>query len=97
MKKRTIWTILALMLIGLLGIVVVQVYWLARASALEQSLFKQRVHRALNNVARQLEIKETKSLIMQSLNDVRKTAEAVKARRHAPLVASRSDRQIGRR
>lgn len=94
MKKRTIWTILALMLIGLLGIVVVQVYWLARASALEQSLFKQRVHRALNNVARQLEIKETKSLIMQSLNDVRKTAEAVKARRHTPLVASRSDHQI---
>ncbi len=84
MKKRTIWTILALMLIGLLGIVVVQVYWLARASELEQSLFKQRVHRALNNVARQLEIRETKALIMQSLNDVRKTAEAAKMRRTMP-------------
>lgn len=84
MKKRTIWTILALMLIGLLGIVVVQVYWLARASELEQSLFKQRVHRALNNVARQLEIRETKALIMQSLNDVRKTAEAAKIRRTMP-------------
>jgi two-component system phosphate regulon sensor histidine kinase PhoR len=81
MKKRTIWAMLALMLIGLLGIVVVQVYWLARAAALEQSLFKQRVHRSLNNVARQLEIRETKSLVMESLNDVRKRAESARARR----------------
>lgn len=89
MNKRTIWTIIALMLIGLLGIVAVQVYWLAKASALEQSLFKQRVHRALNNVARQLEIRETKALILQSLNDVRKTAEAVKNRRTGTLAESR--------
>ncbi|MCS6808057.1 MAG: HAMP domain-containing sensor histidine kinase [Bacteroidota bacterium] len=78
MSKRTVWAIIALMLIGLLGIIAVQVYWLARASALEQSLFKQRVHRALNNVAQQLEIRETKALIMHSLNNMRKTAEAVK-------------------
>jgi two-component system phosphate regulon sensor histidine kinase PhoR len=77
------------MLIGLLGIVAVQVYWLAKASVLEQSLFKQRVHRALNNVARQLEIAETKVLIMQSLQDVRKTAEAAKQRRSNVLAESR--------
>lgn len=94
MKKRTIWTILALMLIGLLGIIIVQVYWLARASALEQSLFKEHVHRALNNVARQLEIKETKSLIMQSLNDVRKTAEAAKMRRTMPASRKSAPLQI---
>ena len=94
MKKRTIWTILALMLIGLLGIIIVQVYWLARASALEQSLFKEHVHRALNNVARQLEIKETKALIMQSLNDVRKTAEAAKLRRTMPTSRKAEPLQI---
>ena len=96
MKKRTIWTILALMLIGLLGIIIVQVYWLARASALEQSLFKEHVHRALNNVARQLEIKETKALIMQSLNDVRKTAEAAKMRRAIPAIRKTEPLQIAK-
>ncbi|TAE32073.1 MAG: sensor histidine kinase, partial [Candidatus Kapaibacterium sp.] len=79
MKKRSIWTILALMSIALLGVIAVQVYWLARAAHLEERLFKERVNQAMERVARQLEAREMKAHVMKSLSDVRRTVNDAKA------------------
>ncbi len=79
MKKRSIWMILALMSIALLGVIAVQVYWLARASNLEERLFKERVNQAMERVARQLEAREMKAQVLKSLSDVRRTVNDAKA------------------
>ena len=79
MKKRTIWMMLGLMTIALLGVIAVQVYWLARASSLEERLFKERVNQAMERVVRQLEAREMKAQVMKSLSDVRRTVNDAKA------------------
>jgi two-component system phosphate regulon sensor histidine kinase PhoR len=78
MKKRTIWMILGLMSIALLGVIVVQVAWLARASSLEERLFTERVNQAMERVVRQLEARELKAQVMKSLSNVRRTVNDAK-------------------
>ncbi|WP_316816950.1 HAMP domain-containing sensor histidine kinase [Pedobacter nyackensis] len=51
MKKRSLWLITGLMTIALLGVFVMQLYYIREAYNLKSQLFEQDVKQALNNVA----------------------------------------------
>lgn len=50
MKKRTFWLITGLMTIALLGVVVMQLYYIKQAYSLNSQLFEQNVNQALSSV-----------------------------------------------
>jgi two-component system phosphate regulon sensor histidine kinase PhoR len=55
MKKRSFWLITALMTIALLGVVVMQLYYIREAYSLNSQLFSQNVTEALNAVANKIQ------------------------------------------
>jgi len=55
MKKRSFWLITALMTIALLGVVVMQLYYIREAYSLNSQLFSQNVTEALNAVANKVQ------------------------------------------
>lgn len=60
MNKRAIWTIIALMSVGLLGTALIQIYWFRSAIQLQESRFDANVFEALNAVRERLAMIEEK-------------------------------------
>ena len=49
MSKRFIWTLAVFMALAMLGLILVQTYWINNAYQLKENQFSQLVNRALNN------------------------------------------------
>ena len=62
MNKRAIWTIIALMSVGLIGTALIQIYWFRSAIQLQESRFDASVYDALNAVRERLVMNETRDL-----------------------------------
>jgi signal transduction histidine kinase len=95
MSKKVILSILALMTLGLLGLIGVQLYWLEKAAILKERLFRASVSRALNSVAQRLEYRETQGAIARTLLSSMDTS-AARASSRAPsnLVPSLIPRSV---
>ncbi len=89
MSKKGTWIILALMTVGLIGLVIVQVYWLRNAAELKERLFRASVNRALNSVAQRLEAQETQMFIARSVDKARQSlsAQTTIRKKHTPNIA----------
>ncbi len=66
MKKNRIYALIALMSAALLGLVVVQVYWIRETVEANRQRFQQSVYEALNTVVHQLEQREALLFAYQS-------------------------------
>ena len=66
MKKKKIYSLIALMSVALLGLVVFQVYWIRETVAANRQRFQQSVYEALNTVVHQLEQREALLFAYQS-------------------------------
>jgi len=63
MKKRSFWLITALMTIALVGVVVMQLYYIRQAYELNSEVFKQNVNQALTAVVNKVQRRNAASLI----------------------------------
>lgn len=63
MKKRSFWLITALMTIALVGVVVMQLYYIRQAYELNSEVFKQNVNQALTAVVNKVQRKNAATLI----------------------------------
>jgi two-component system phosphate regulon sensor histidine kinase PhoR len=69
MNQRAIWTIIALMSVGLIGTAVIQIYWFRSAIQLQESRFDANVFDALNTVRERLQNIEKNQLdVLKSLS-----------------------------
>ena len=66
MKKKKIYSLIALMSIALLGLVVFQIYWINETVEANRQRFQQNVYEALNTVVNQLEQREALLFAYQS-------------------------------
>ena len=58
MSKKKIWVLAIVMTLGLLGLILVQGYWIKRAVILKEQQFKYFVNQALSAVINELEVRE---------------------------------------
>lgn len=65
MKKLRLKTLISLVTIALLGLMVIQVYWIKNTIALREERFEQAVNEALDNVVKALEAQEAFYLLSQ--------------------------------
>jgi two-component system phosphate regulon sensor histidine kinase PhoR len=65
MKKTSFWLITALMTIALLGVVVVQLYYIRQAYQLNSKLFEQNVNQALNAVVNKVQLRNAATHIIK--------------------------------
>ena len=70
MSKRFIWTLAVFMALAMLGLILVQTYWINNAYQLKENQFSQLVNRALNNVSGELQEHETMWHIMNEVESV---------------------------
>lgn len=68
MLKNRIWLIVALMSIALLGIILVQVYWIRSTIAQKEQVFSFHVNEALNKVADKVETNIAASMLSSQMN-----------------------------
>ena len=66
MKKKRIYSLIALMSVALLGLVAFQVYWIRETVEANRQRFQQSVYEALNTVVHQLEQREALLFAYQS-------------------------------
>ncbi len=67
MKKRTLYLLIALMSISLIGIIWVQVYWIHNGIQVKETQFDQLVNDALNNVVADFEDNESMDFVHKQL------------------------------
>lgn len=72
MKKRSLWLITALMTIALLGVFVMQLYYIREAYNLKSQLFDQNVNEALNTVANKVQKRYAATNITRKDYQIRK-------------------------
>src|ERR1035437_8889386 len=65
MNKMKIWAIIILMSIALLGVIVVQIYWIDSSIQVRHEQFERSVNEAMNCVVSKLETQEAFSVIDQ--------------------------------
>jgi len=65
MKNKQLYSIVGLVSIALLGILLLQVYWIWQMAKLHEARFQANVYKALNQVVRQLEVNEAKTATTQ--------------------------------
>src|ERR1035438_8883897 len=65
MSKKKIWAIIILMSIALLGVIVVQIYWIESSIQVRHEQFERSVNEAMNCVVSKLETQEAFSIIDQ--------------------------------
>ncbi|MFO7829250.1 MAG: HAMP domain-containing sensor histidine kinase [Bacteroidales bacterium] len=58
MQKRTLWIITVVLSITLVGLIIVQVYWIKNAIEIKQEQFKQLVTKGLDNIVKEIENRE---------------------------------------
>lgn len=73
MKKNALWWIIGLMSVALLGVVVMQAYWINQSIKLSEEQFNKNVYSALNSVVSKLELAEiyaNTSNILPSIHNI---------------------------
>ncbi|MGK7394983.1 MAG: sensor histidine kinase [Candidatus Cyclobacteriaceae bacterium M3_2C_046] len=71
MKRSTLFMIIGLMSISLVGLISFQLYWISNAFQINEERFRQDVHEVLNDVARKLEKQEVAFIAAKKLPQVR--------------------------
>jgi len=90
MNKRTLYILIALICLSLLGIIIVQFFWIRNAIQVKEAQFDRSVNDAMGVVVNKLETKENVHLLARnSINDsikeiLRETPEEVVMRPHSP-------------
>ncbi|MFP4023961.1 MAG: sensor histidine kinase [Thiohalospira sp.] len=67
MRKRTLWIITVVLSITLIGLIVVQVYWIKNAIEIKQEQFKQLVSNGLDNIVKEIENRE---MVYKVVNEI---------------------------
>jgi two-component system phosphate regulon sensor histidine kinase PhoR len=75
MKKRSLWIITTLMTVALLGVFVMQLYYIREAYNLKSQLFEQNVNEALNDVASKVQKRYAANHITRKDYELRKERE----------------------
>lgn len=78
MKKNTIYLIIGLMSVSLLGLISFQLYWINNAIQVNQRQFEQDVNAALKSVSRKIEKQEAALVASRELNTLRKERQITK-------------------
>ncbi|MBA9077940.1 sensor histidine kinase [Rufibacter quisquiliarum] len=76
MRKKTLFVVIALMSLTLIGLIGFQAYWIHHAVKMEEELFDRNVNDALHQVARRLETKEAIHFLKQEAPQLREAALA---------------------
>ncbi|WP_316842769.1 HAMP domain-containing sensor histidine kinase [Pedobacter gandavensis] len=76
MKKRSLWLITALMTIALLGVFVMQLYYIREAYALKSQLFEQDVSQALNAVVNKVQKRYAATHLFKKEDQLKEEREA---------------------
>ncbi len=88
MKKKSLWLITALMTLALLGVFVMQLYYIKEAYKLKSQLFEQNVNRALNEVVNKVQVRNAANHISKKEGDFkikRHQTELDRAQRYVDL------------
>lgn len=75
MKKKSLWLITALMTLALLGVFVMQLYYIRESYKLKSQLFEQNVNQALNEVVNKVQVRN-------AANQINKKEDDFKIKRH---------------
>ena len=67
MSKRIIWSIIGLMSLSVIGLIIIQCYWIANAYKLKQQQFNQNVSEALNKIVEKVEREESYDVLVQRM------------------------------
>jgi signal transduction histidine kinase len=67
MSRKVLWLIAGLMIIGMIGLILVQTYWINNALNIKENQFDQIVNRALNDIAFEIEKRETVLSILKEM------------------------------
>lgn len=62
-----IWTVVGIMSAALIGLIILQIYWINKANLLNQQEFDHSVHRALHSVSERLERREATDIIEKNV------------------------------
>ncbi|WP_316746517.1 ATP-binding protein [Pedobacter gandavensis] len=76
MKKRSLWLITALMTVALLGVFVMQLYYIREAYALKSQLFEQEVSQALNAVVNKVQKRYAATHLYKKEDQLKEEREA---------------------
>ncbi len=102
MNKRTLYILIALICLSLLGIIIVQFFWIRNAIQVKEAQFNRSVNDAMGVVVNKLETKESVHLLARnSINDsikeiLRESPEETVMRPPAPENRHRHDRAYAR-
>ena len=70
MKKYLLHILITIMSISLIGIIVVQLFWIKNAINVKEAEYEENIREALENIASQIEIKQAAIFITENLNEV---------------------------
>ncbi len=70
MRQQSIWIIIALMTLALLGLIFVQAYWIKNAITIQENQFNQLVNNALTDFSKSIQEREAIRLIMNEMEQL---------------------------
>ena len=78
MKRNYIWLLTVVITFTMVGLIIIQSYWIRNALNLREEQFDQQVNKALNSTIRDLEEEETVYYIIKEINALGKDSDSLK-------------------